>query len=119
MTYATLALLAVAAAAAVTTTAVVVETRRGRSAAGLLVPTAWTALVLVALTVVADSLMVGADLYRYAPEELLGPHVWLAPIEDLAWPLVAALLLPSLRTLLDPSSGAAPTRADAPTGARG
>ena len=102
MTYATLALVAVALAATVTLTALTVESRRGRPAADLLVPTAWTALVLVVLTVVADSLMVRADLYRYAADELLGLHVWLAPVEDLAWPLAAALLLPSLRTLLDP-----------------
>jgi len=64
--------------------------------------TAVTAVVLLALTVVFDSLMIAADLFRYGDGELLGPRVWLTPVEDLAWPVVAALLLPSLWALATP-----------------
>jgi lycopene cyclase domain-containing protein len=60
--------------------------------------TAITALVLVALTVVFDSLMIAVDLFRFDDEALTG--VRLAPVEDLAWPLAAALLLPALWQLL-------------------
>ncbi|WP_341854477.1 hypothetical protein [Brachybacterium sp. GPGPB12] len=49
-----------------------------------------------------DSLMIAADLFRYAEEDLLGVRLLLTPLEDLAWPLAAGLLLPSLWLLLTP-----------------
>jgi len=58
--------------------------------------TAITALILVALTVVFDSIMIAVDLFRFDEAALTGVRVVLAPIEDLAWPLAAALLLPAL-----------------------
>ena len=51
---------------------------------------------LLLLTVVFDSLMIAVDLFRYDEAQLLGWSVGLAPIEDLAWPVAAGLLLPSL-----------------------
>ncbi|MDM7853499.1 lycopene cyclase domain-containing protein [Cellulomonas alba] len=63
------------------------------------VATAVTTAVLVALTVVFDGVMIGADLFRYDAGSLAGPHVWRVPMEDLAWPLAAALLVPSVRSL--------------------
>jgi len=100
MTYAGLALGAVAASAGVAVVAWRVRGLDGRwwAATGL------TAAVLVVLTVVFDSLMIGADLFRYGDGALLGPHVWLTPVEDLAWPLVAALLLPALWELVTPGT---------------
>ena len=62
--------------------------------------TAMTTAILLALTVVFDSLMIAADLFRFDEASLLGVRLWRAPLEDLAWPLVAGLLLPSLRELL-------------------
>ncbi|MPV37863.1 lycopene cyclase domain-containing protein [Georgenia subflava] len=56
--------------------------------------------VLVLLTVVFDSLMVAADLFRYGEGALSGLRLWLAPLEDLAWPVAAALALPALWELL-------------------
>lgn len=62
-----------------------------------------TILVLLVLTLVFDNLMIAADLFRYPPEQLTGIRLGLVPIEDLAWPLAAGLLLPSLHLLLTPS----------------
>lgn len=57
-----------------------------------------TALVLAALvvlTLVFDNLMIAVDLYRYG-EGVSVAKIGGAPVEDLAWPVVAALLLPAL-----------------------
>ena len=62
--------------------------------------TALTLAVLIVLTVIFDSLMIYLDLFRYDAAHLTGANVLLAPVEDLAWPLVAALLLPALWELL-------------------
>lgn len=64
--------------------------------------TAITIVMLLVLTAGFDSLMISADLFRFAEEDLLGPRIGLAPLEDLAWPLAAGLLLPSLWMLLSP-----------------
>ncbi|RHA41621.1 lycopene cyclase domain-containing protein [Cellulomonas rhizosphaerae] len=64
---------------------------------------ALTAVVLLVLTVVFDSLMVASDLFRYDEANLVGVRIWLTPVEDLAWPIAAALLLPSVWVLLGPS----------------
>ncbi len=65
----------------------------------------WTATglalaVLLVLTVVFDSLMIAADLFRYGEGELTGVRLLLAPVEDLAWPVAAVLLMPALWELL-------------------
>jgi lycopene cyclase domain-containing protein len=65
--------------------------------------TGGTLVVLLLLTVVFDSLMIAADLFRYGDGALLGARLWLTPVEDLAWPVVAALLLPSLWALASPA----------------
>ena len=58
------------------------------------------ALVLtLALTAVFDNLMIGAGLFSYDPEHISGLFVLLAPIEDFAYPLAAAILLPALWVL--------------------
>lgn len=88
------AFLALAAAAAAWATV-----RRGLTARWW-ATTALTTAILLGLTVVFDSLMIAADLFRFDQRALLGVRLWRAPVEDLAWPLVAGLLLPSLRELL-------------------
>jgi len=65
--------------------------------------TALSLLVLLVLTAVFDTAMIAADLFRFADEDLLGIRIGLAPLEDLAWPLAAILLLPSLWLLLTPA----------------
>ena len=54
------------------------------------------AAVLLVLTAVFDSAMIAADLFRYDTDSLTGVRVFLMPVEDFAWPMVAVLVLPSL-----------------------
>ncbi|WP_026556035.1 lycopene cyclase domain-containing protein [Arthrobacter sp. 35W] len=63
-----------------------------------------TALVLFVLTVVFDNVMISAGLFSYAPELISGWTIGLAPVEDFAYIVGAALLLPSLWTLLSPGT---------------
>lgn len=51
---------------------------------------------LLFLTAVFDSVMIAAGLFGYRPQALSGVYVGLAPIEDFAYPLAAAVLLPAL-----------------------
>ncbi|MBB3158622.1 lycopene cyclase domain-containing protein [Microbacterium proteolyticum] len=60
------------------------------------------ALVLVGLTLVFDNLMIAVDLFTYPAEHLSGLRLGLAPIEDFAYPLCAAFLVPAVFTLLSP-----------------
>jgi lycopene cyclase domain-containing protein len=69
--------------------------------------TATTLVVLMVLTVVFDNLMIASDLFRYDDAQTTGVAVGLAPVEDLAWPLAAALGLPSLALLLGRPPGQA------------
>ena len=62
------------------------------------------AVVVMALTVVFDSLMIAADLFRFDDALLLGVRLGLAPIEDLGYGLIALLLVAALWRLL-PSRG--------------
>ncbi|WP_402462866.1 lycopene cyclase domain-containing protein [Isoptericola aurantiacus] len=105
MTYAGLGVAVVAASVLLAVVAAVVRRPGGRWWA----TTAVTALVLVVLTVVFDSLMIAADLFRYDDAELLGVHLWLTPVEDLAWSVVAALALPALWLLLTPPAATVET----------
>jgi lycopene cyclase domain-containing protein len=59
-----------------------------------------TAAALFVLTAVFDNVMIGSGLFHYSPEHLTGLRIGLAPVEDFAYPLAAALLLPSLWTVL-------------------
>lgn len=96
MTYAGLAgiFLVLAAAVLAATTAVRRPGRRWWAA------TALTAAALLVLTVIFDSLMIAADLFRYGEGTEPAFLLWKAPVEDLAWPLAAVLALPALWSLL-------------------
>lgn len=64
----------------------------------------WTAtaiagIVLLVLTAVFDTVMIGAGLFGYADGTRLGPTIGLAPIEDFAYPIVAVLLVPGVWTI--------------------
>lgn len=59
-----------------------------------------TAAALFVLTAIFDNVMIGAGLFHYSPEHLTGLRIGLAPLEDFAYPLAAALLLPSLWSVL-------------------
>ncbi|WP_308012735.1 lycopene cyclase domain-containing protein [Microbacterium paraoxydans] len=59
-----------------------------------------TVLVLFLLTAVFDTVMIASGLFRYARDPLLGVYIGLAPVEDFAYPLAGALLLPAVWTEL-------------------
>ena len=98
MTYPVLALAGVSIAFIVGALLTWVAFRRNRSLPRPLHFTAVivTVLVLFVLTAIFDNLMIGAGLFHYAPEHLLGVSVGLAPLEDFSYPLAGALLLPAL-----------------------
>lgn len=70
--------------------------RRGPVPAAVLL----TVAVLFLLTAVFDTVMIASGLFHYAQDPLLGVHIGLAPIEDFAYPLAGALLLPAVWTAL-------------------
>ncbi|MFK4837264.1 lycopene cyclase domain-containing protein [Microbacterium sp. ZW T2_14] len=57
--------------------------------------------ILVALTAVFDNLMIAAGLFTYPDALISGVRIGLAPIEDFAYPLCAAFLVPAVFTLLE------------------
>lgn len=61
-----------------------------------LAPTVITATVLVVLTIVFDNLMIAAGLFAYADAEIWGLRIGWAPVEDLAYPLALAVMLPGV-----------------------
>ncbi len=56
--------------------------------------------VLLILTAVFDNVMIGMGLVGYDRSLISGVFVGRAPIEDFAYPVAAAVLLPSLWSLL-------------------
>jgi lycopene cyclase domain-containing protein len=96
VTYPTLALPFLAVAVAV----LAVAALRHRPDRRWWLATASTLVALLVLTIVFDNLMIAADLFRYDTAQTTGVTIGLAPVEDLAWPLAAALGLPSLALLL-------------------
>lgn len=61
---------------------------------------ALTVVALVVLTAVFDSVMIAAGLFDYDPASLAGPRIGLVPIEDFAYPLATAVLLPAVWEVL-------------------
>jgi len=58
--------------------------------------------VLLVLTAVFDSLLVGSGIVAYDTSRILGARIGVAPVEDFAYPIAAALALPALWHLLRP-----------------
>lgn len=81
---------------------------------------ALAAAVLLVLTVVFDNAMIAVGLFTYTDAHLSGLRIGLVPVEDLAYPLAALLLLPALwdrlrarervRANLRPDGGEEPVR---------
>ena len=59
-----------------------------------------TVVVLFVLTAAFDTAMIASGLFHYAQGPLLGARIGLAPIEDFAYPLAGALLLPAAWTAM-------------------
>jgi lycopene cyclase domain-containing protein len=53
-------------------------------------------VVLVLLTAVFDNVIVGTGIVGYDPSRILGIRLGVAPIEDFAYAIAAALALPAL-----------------------
>ena len=87
-------------------------TRRRTRPSGVAI--AWTILGLAIMTAIFDNLMIAAGLFEFADEHLVGLFVGRAPVEDVGYPLAAALLLPAVWHLL---GARGTTRADASGGA--
>ena len=86
---------------------VVAAIARRRAPRGHAVALAITAGALVALTVVFDTLMIAAGLFEYGAEQIAGPRLGLAPVEDLAYPVAGLLLLSAVWNLLVPRAAPA------------
>jgi lycopene cyclase domain-containing protein len=109
MTYAGLNAWFLAVVAVVALLAVVrLDARRRRGAPGN-GPTAGTWLlgiggvvvVLLLMTALFDNVMIGIGLVGYDPELISGAFIGVAPLEDFAYAIAAAVLLPSLWVLLE------------------
>ncbi|GGC77604.1 hypothetical protein GCM10011512_00170 [Tersicoccus solisilvae] len=74
--------------------------RVGRVRRPRLVAGAITLAVMLVLTVVFDSIIVGVGLVAYDPARISGVLVGRAPIEDLAYTVGAVLVLPAVWRLL-------------------
>lgn len=61
-------------------------------------------LALWVLTAVFDNVMIASGLFDYGHQRLGGVYLGLAPLEDFAYPLGSALLLPALWLILTPRS---------------
>lgn len=114
MSYPVMALLVVASAVAIALGVGLVRGRRAAAASpganadprvhrGAALATAG---LLVVLTVVVDSVMIHVGLFDYPPDALAGVRLGLAPLEDLSYPLAAAVLLPALWVALGGHDGA-------------
>ena len=95
MTYLLLNAAFLAAALLVAAVALVRRSLSARFVAAVAVALCLTLL----LTAVFDNLMIGAGLFSYNPAHISGLFIGLAPIEDFAYPLAAAILLPALWVL--------------------
>lgn len=51
---------------------------------------------LLILTIIFDNIMIWLGLFSYDADRILGFHIGLVPVEDLAYPFVAAVLVPWL-----------------------
>jgi lycopene cyclase domain-containing protein len=54
----------------------------------------WTTVALLMMTAVFDNFIVGSGIVAYNPDTLSGAYIGFAPIEDFAYTLVAAVLIP-------------------------
>ena len=66
----------------------------------------WVALgVLLVLTAIFDSIIIGASIVGYDPQKILGLHVGLAPVEDFFYAVFAIVIVPALWNLFDTKKG--------------
>jgi len=73
---------------------------RARRSTSLLVPVLITLVLLLIVTAVFDNVMIGVGLVGYDRARISGAFIGIAPLEDFAYAVAGALLLPSLWILL-------------------
>ena len=73
--------------------ALVVLARAGRA---VVVAAMVAVVVLVALTAVFDNVIVGTGIVGYDTSRILGVRIGVAPVEDFAYAIAAALALPAI-----------------------
>lgn len=57
----------------------------------------WITLgAILLLTLIFDNLAIALGFFSYAPDRILGIHLWRAPIEDFFYAIMACLLVPVL-----------------------
>lgn len=104
MTYLQLAAWFLAAAVVIAAVLSLLVRPRGPRAAAVAI----TVVVMLALTAVFDTLMIASGLFHYSGAHLIGIRIGLAPIEDFAYPLAGALLLPAIWAALRARRSAPP-----------
>jgi lycopene cyclase domain-containing protein len=95
---------------ALVTVGVVLATVRRPRFGGRMASSGIAAAVLVVLTALFDNLMIAAGLFTYPAHLISGIRIGLAPIEDFAYAVCAAFLVPAVFTLLGSRSAAAVSR---------
>jgi lycopene cyclase domain-containing protein len=60
-----------------------------------------TTLILLVMTAIFDNAIIGAGIVAYDTSKISGVMIWLAPIEDFAYTVAAALLIPSVWVALE------------------
>lgn len=60
-----------------------------------------TTILLLVLTAVFDNIIVGTGIVAYDSSKIWGVLIGVAPIEDFAYALAAAILIPSVWILLE------------------
>lgn len=98
--YPALSLVFLAAALAVLAAALIVRRRRSQRNGPWLAVLLLAVVVLIVLTAIFDNLMIAVGLMTYASDRMSGVMIGRAPVEDLAYPVAAAMLLPALWTLI-------------------
>ncbi len=83
---------------AVVVVAALAALKAGRSWPGAAL--ALTLGILLVFTAVFDNVMIGVGLVGYDPALISGVKIGIAPLEDFAYAIAAAILLPSLWVLL-------------------
>jgi lycopene cyclase domain-containing protein len=78
---------------------VVLLTARRPGFAARMAASAVAAGILIVLTAIFDNVMIAVGLFTYPAELISGVRIGLAPIEDFAYPLCAAFLVPAVFTL--------------------
>lgn len=59
-----------------------------------------TLVVVLVMTAIFDNIMIAVGLFGYNPDAISGAFLGLAPLEDFAYAIAAAVLLPGLWLLL-------------------